>query len=229
MCRSLSIEEVIWVSRRSVSLALSVLSAIGLFAGGASASGEPFAGTYRGFDMSFAVRGADGALYDFDVVATQQVASTPSEQALYLDLRRCSSFSRCRTVEHARKVLDEGAVSVSPDLTSASLSTTIGGVAVRLTAQASYLDPTTLTVTNPGFSVDSLDATGTGPNVSTTAYMASTGRAQIGHFVTCGNLAADIFSYQAVDRGGDPSRTPHRASAALPRGLLHGTHRTGCA
>jgi hypothetical protein len=182
----------------------------------------PFAGLYRGVDISFSLDGGDGATYNIEIVATQAVESTPKEQAIYVDISRCVK-GHCRLVEHGRSNLPDGTVSIGPDLASAQLNTVISKVRIRLSAATKYVDIASGDIEHPGFGLYDVS----GPSVRTDADTSAPGTVTVGG-VSCA-VVADIFSFQGIDTEDPSARDPGRHSTAIPKGMLTGRHHVKCA
>lgn len=207
---------------RSHRLALAVVAAGVCCVPLSPAGAAPFAGQYRGVDVSFSVVGADSATYNIELTATQNVAGTQKEQSLYLHLERCYRH-HCRQLPASAKALPDGSVSISPGMTSATVSSTLGTVTVAVHATASYVDVGTQSVSNPGVQLLSLN----GPGVRVVSDMAALGAVSLGR-VSC-PVTADIFTYQAVDTVGTGTGSSHAVIPKVPAGLSHGRARPRCA
>src|SRR4051812_22259329 len=123
--------------RTLIALAVVGVASYGL----GSAHASTFAGTYRGVEVDFSVRGADAAQYDVSLIATQNVVSVPSEQNLYITITRCTSTSNCRRIQHSKQPLKDGEIVISPDMSKATLHTVVRGVHVDVEAATTYVDP----------------------------------------------------------------------------------------
>lgn len=211
---------------RLVRLALGI-AVIALPALGSSAGAAPFVGQYRGLSTSLTVVGADGARYEIDLVATQSVVSaTAPEQALYLDIRRCTR-TRCTVVQKSRTPLGPTQVDVSPDMTSVRLDVQLGGLRLRGDGTGAYVTPGSSDVQHPGVGLYPLETTSGGPTLRFDVTSTTHGTVRLGS-VVCAGKTLDVFTFQAVDRIGDDVRDPHSAGDQLPRGLLTGRLRPSC-
>lgn len=209
--------------RRRLLIAITALAAVAGVGVVSSAQATPFIGTYRGVDITFSVAGADGATYNIDITATQSVASTPSEQALYLDVVRCVR-GRCRTLTHSRAPLGTGAVNIAADLASAGVATTVHGIRLAITAATQYIDVNSGSVEHPGLGLYSLG----GPSLRTSADTSAPGTVTIGRNLRC-PVIADIFSFQGIDTEDPSVRDPRSGPTLFPTSMLAGRHRASCA
>ena len=185
------------------------------------AHASTFAGTYRGVIVEVSARGDDRAQYDITIQATQHVASIPSEQSVYLTVRRCTSANKCKTIQHSKQALKDGEVSISPDMTQATVHTLIRGIRLDVTATTTYVDPATSTVTNPGVTLYGLETGDGGPNPRFDVNVISHAAVRFGT-MSCSDVSAEMFSYQGIDQVGDDTRDPHTAVSPLPVALVKG-------
>lgn len=205
---------------RATLIAAALSSAAVLAASPAHAA--PFVGTYRGVDVTYSVNGADGAVYNIDITATQAVASAPDEQALYLNISRCA-HRHCQTIENSRTTLPAGSVNIGPDLASAQVTTSLHGIPITINAATQYIDVASGSIEHPGFGLYSLS----GPSARTSADTPAAGSIKLGHHLSC-NVIADIFSFQGVDTEDPSSRDPRGHTTFIPAGVLSGRHHPTC-
>jgi hypothetical protein len=184
-----------------------------------NASAAPFAGSYRGVVVHFAVQGSDRAWYAVDIQATQSVTPIPREQNLYVTITRCvGASSRCVTIQRSRRALADGDVSISPDMSRATVTTTITGIRFHLDAAVTYVDPATRTVVNPGVTVYTLETASGGPNPRAEVNVDTVADVSLGA-VSCGYVRAHVFTFQGVDQTGLAARDPRTGTPSIPAAI----------
>lgn len=189
-----------------------------------TAHASPFVGMYRGFDVDISSRGTDGAHYDVSLTATQTVASSAPEQNLYITITRCTATNKCKVIQHSKQALKDGEIVISPDMSKATLHTTVLGVRLDADASMTYFVPASLTVTRPGFDIYGLETLSGGPNPRADIYVDSVSTVRFGA-VSCSGARADTYTFQGLDQTGNDVRDPRAAVKTLPAALVSGRAR----
>jgi len=104
----------------------------------------PAAGSYRVLSGVVRLAGADGSLWLLGVSASTSDQAVVEDHSVYASLSHCPGFyAMCSHVGAWRIAVGASAVQVAPDLSTASLKTTIGGFPIAMTLRSTGpTDPT---------------------------------------------------------------------------------------
>lgn len=129
--------------RRACAWALAALASLLAVVPGFAASGPgagpqaPAVGDHRFFSGGIRLAGADGALWGLGIWATASNVTPSPYHSVYLDLYRCTGFEPMCTRQAGWHVpVSADALQIAPDLSTASLHKTFGGVPITLTLRS---------------------------------------------------------------------------------------------
>lgn len=206
---------------------LLVTAAAAMFPAMSGAWATPYAGMYRGLDVTVLATTPDQTAYQIEITATQSVAAAVgNEQSLYLDIRRCIG-NRCDTIEHSRRPLASGDIAISPDMTSAVLNTTVSGLKIHVTGSWGPVSADGSGIGTPGLDVYSLESLNGGPNPRADWNVGAIGTVALGK-LNCGSKPVFVYTYQGVDQTGNDVRDPRHGSVSLPTPLVQRLSRSTC-